>query len=162
MKTLQLSIIVVACIGVASVILNFASYDPTPVTKENNFGINALVVHQHISTGCPTENCPYPEHYLKINSKFHGEFLVGYNICDENSCVKKDGIAISLPVVDVLHPDYQKLQLPDNLPWKDGDSVNIQVKVLNGFISDSAFTLDPSHDPKIWVDLGKSEIVRSS
>ncbi|MBI3640705.1 MAG: hypothetical protein HY223_10440 [Thaumarchaeota archaeon] len=136
-------------------------YDPTPVTKENTFGINALVIHSLGVSGCPTEeSCIYHDHYLKINSKLQ-TFLVGYNICDGNSCVKKDGLAVSLPVLDVLHPDYQKLQLPDNLPWKDGDSVNIQVKVPSASIIDNTLYFDASH-PNIWVDLGKSEIVRSS
>lgn len=137
-------------------------YDPAPITKENNFGINALVIHSLGVGGCPTEeSCIYHDHYLKINSKLK-TFLVGYNICDGNSCVKKDGLVVSLPVLDVLHPDYQKLQLPDNLPWKDGDFVNIQVKIPNSFIFDNAFTLDSAHIQKIWIDLGKSEIVRSS
>ncbi|HET6458173.1 MAG TPA: hypothetical protein VFG24_04770 [Nitrosopumilaceae archaeon] len=160
MKTLQISIIVIACIVAASVIWYFTSYDPTPVTKENNFGISALVIHSPMSMGCPTEYCTLHEHYLKINSKSK-TFLVGYNICDGNSCVKKDGMSISLPVLDVLHPGYQRLPLPDNLPWKDGDAVNIQVKVPNASIIDNAITY-PTHTPKIWVDLGKFEIVPSS
>ncbi len=71
-------------------------------------------------------------------------------------------MAISLPVLDVLHPDYQRLPLPDNLLWKDGDSVNIQVKVPSAFIFDNAVAFDSDHTPKIWVDLGKFEIVSSS
>ncbi|SMH72661.1 hypothetical protein [Candidatus Nitrosotalea okcheonensis] len=161
MKTLQLAIIVIACIVSVSVIWYFTSYDPTPVTKENNFGINALVIHSPPYMGCPTVNCQQPNYYLKINSKSN-TFLLGYTICDGNSCVKQDGLAISLSVLDVLHPDYRKLPLPDNLPWKDGDSVNIQVKVPSSFIFDNASTFDSTHTPKIWVDLGKSEIVRSS
>jgi len=142
------------------VTLYFTSYDPTPVTKENNFGVSALVIHQPPG-GCPMEKCSPPDHFLKINSKLK-TFLVGYYICDANYCVKKDGMSISLPVLDVLHPDYQKLPLPDNLPWKDGDPVNIQVKVPSSSIIDNVPYFDPSHTPNIWVDLGKSEIVRSS
>src|ERR1700687_632490 len=111
MKTLHLSMIVITGIIVAFMVWYFTNYDPTPVTKENNFGVNALVIHHHIGTGCPTENCHYPEHYMHINSKLH-TFLLGYNICDVNSCIKKDGLAISLPVLDVLHPNYQELPLP--------------------------------------------------
>jgi hypothetical protein len=161
MKTLYFSIIAIACIVGAFVTWYFTSYDPTPVTKENNFGVSALVVHRPIGLGCPTADCHFSDYYLKINSKSK-TFLVGYNICDGNSCVKKNGIAISLPVLDVLHPDYQELPLPDNLSWKDGDSVNIQVKVPSSLIVDNTLYFDPSNTPNVWVDLGKSEIVRSS
>ena len=160
MKTLHFLIIAVGCIIGVFVTWYFTIYDPTPVTKENNFGVSALVIHQPPG-GCPMEKCSPPDHFLKINSKSKTT-LVCYNICDGNSCVKKDGIAISLPVLDVLHPDYQKLPLPDNLPWKDGDSVNIQVKVPSSSIIDNILYFDPSHTPNVWVDLGKSELVRSS
>jgi len=53
MKTLHISIIVIACIVAASVIWYFTSYDPTPVTKENNFGISALVIHSPMSRDAP-------------------------------------------------------------------------------------------------------------
>lgn len=161
MKFSNAMIVVITCTVTASMVWYLTSYDPTPVTTENNFGINALVIHSPPYMACPTEDCKQPDYYLKINSKSK-TFLIGYNICDENSCVKQDGLAISLPLVDVLHPDYQKLPLPDNLSWKDGDSINIQVKVPNSFIFDNAITFDSTHTPKIWVDLGKSDIVRSS
>ncbi|MDE1839040.1 MAG: hypothetical protein KGH87_03875 [Thaumarchaeota archaeon] len=161
MKTLYLSIIAIACIITASMVWYFTSYDPTPVTTENNFGINALVIHSSTSMGCPTEDCHYPDHYLKITSRSN-TFLVGYNICDGNSCVKQDELAIPLTHSNSIPPDYQKIRLPDNLPWKDGDLVNIQVKIPTTFISDSSFTFDSSTAQKIWVDLAKSEIVKSS
>jgi hypothetical protein len=161
MKTLHYFIITIVFIITISMVWYFTSYDPTPVTTENNFGIHALVIHSPPYMACPTEDCQQHEYYLKVNSKLK-TFLVGYNICDGNSCVKQDGLAISLPLVDVLHPDYQKLPLPNSLPWKDGDSINIQVKVPNSFIFDNATTFDSTHVPKIWVDLGESEIVRSS
>jgi hypothetical protein len=161
MKTLHLTIISVGCIIGVFITWYFTSYDPAPVTKENNFGLSALIIHRPIGLGCPTADCHFPDYYLKINSKSK-TFLVGYNICDGNSCVKKDGLAISLPVLDILHPEYQELPLPDNLSWKDGDSVNIQVKVPSSSVIDNTLYFDPSHTPNIWVDLGKSEIVRSS
>src|SRR5574338_1245248 len=160
MKILRLAMIVIGSIATAFVVWNIMNYDATPITKENTFGINALVIHRPIGLGCPITDCHFPDYYLKINSKLK-TFLVGYNICDGISCIKKDGMAIPLPVIDVLHPDYQELPLPDNLPWKDGDSVSIQVKIPNSFIFDNATSFDSTNDPKIWVDLGKSEIVRS-
>lgn len=158
MKILHLSIIVIACTVSVSMVWYFTSYDPTPVTKENDFGINALVIHRPF-LGCPVvENCIHPDYYLKINSN-SSTFLTGYNICDGNSCIKKDRLFISLPVVDVLHPNYQEIPLPDNLPWKDGDFVDIKVKAPSSMILDISIS---SRNATIWIDLGTSEIVRSS
>ena len=160
-KSKIICIATISSLTIGAMLFLLYCYDSTPVTKENTFGINALGIHRPVGLGCPTVTCHFPDYYLKINSKSK-TFLVGYNICDGNSCVKQDGLAISLPLVDVLHPEYQELPLPDNLPWKDGDPINIQVKVPNSFIFDSASTFDSTHAQKIWVDLGKSEIVRSS
>lgn len=161
MKTLHLSIIVIACIVSVFAVWYALIYDPTPVTKENTFGINALVIHKPFM-GCPVEEgCASHDYYLKLNSKSK-TFLTGYRICDGNSCVKQDGLAISLPVADVLHPDYQEIPLPDNLPWKYGDAISIQLKIPNSFIFDNASTFDSTHIEQIWVDLGVSEIVGSS
>ncbi|MDE1763905.1 MAG: hypothetical protein KGH88_06640 [Thaumarchaeota archaeon] len=160
MKTLYVAIIAIPCIIAASVMWYLTSYDPTPVTTENNFGVNVLVIHSPLYMECPTEDCKQPDYYLKINSKSK-VLLEGYDICDGNSCIKKDGIAIPLPVLDVLHPDYAKLPLPNDLPWKDGDSVDIQVKVPNSSMIGNVLYFDLS-TPSTWVDLGKSEIVRSS
>ena len=158
MKTLHLSIIVIVCIVSVSLVWYFASYDPTPVTKENDFGINALVIHRPF-LGCPmVENCIHPDYYLKINSKSK-TFLTGYNLCDGNSCIKKDGLFISLPVVDVLHPDYQEIPLSDNLPWKDGDFVDIKVKAPSGMMLGITIS---SRNATTWIDLGTYEIVKSS
>ncbi|MDE1764275.1 MAG: hypothetical protein KGH88_08530 [Thaumarchaeota archaeon] len=161
MKTLHYSIIVIACIITISVVWYLTSYDPTPVTTENNFGIHALVVHSPPYMACPTEDCRQPDYYLKMNSKLK-TVLVGYNVCDGNSCVEKDDLAVSLPLEDVLHPDYAKLPLPDDLSWKDGDSVNIWVKVPNSSMIGGTLYFDFSNAQNVWIDLGKSEIVRSS
>lgn len=158
MKTLHLIIIAIACtITASSMIWYFASYDLTLVTTENDFGINALVIHRSAGLGCPIADCHFPDYYLKINSNSK-TFITGYNICDGNSCTKKDGLLIPLPLVDILHPNYQELPLPDNLPWKDGDFVDIKVKTPSTLI----MGITNSSIPTIWIDLGKSEIVRSS
>lgn len=157
MKTLHYSIIAIVFVISVSIVWYITSYDPTLVTTENDFGINALVIHRPFM-GCPVvENCIHPDYYLKINSKSK-TFITGYNICDGNSCVKQVGFSISLPLVDVLHPDYQELPLPDNLPWKGGDFVDIKVKAPSTLI----MGITNSSIPTIWIDLGKSEIVRSS
>lgn len=157
MKTLYYYIIVIACVVAASVIWYLASYDPTLVTTENDFGINGLVIHRPAGLGCPITGCQFPDYYLKINSNSK-TFITGYNICDGNSCAKKDGLFIPLPVVDVLHPNYQEIPLPDNLSWKNGDFVDIKVKAPSALI----MGITNSSIPTIWIDLGMSEVVRSS
>jgi hypothetical protein len=160
MKTFSLTIISaigIACIISVSMIWYLTSYDTTPVTAENDFGINALVIHRPAGLGCPTEDCHFPDYYLKINSNSK-TFITGYNICDGNSCVKQVGLSIPLPLVNSLHPDYRELPLPDNLSWKDGDSVDIKVKAPSTLI----MGIDNSSITTIWIDLGMSEIVRSS
>ncbi|HEX5358869.1 MAG TPA: hypothetical protein VFW99_03025 [Candidatus Nitrosotalea sp.] len=160
MKTPLLGILVSGCVIGAFGVWYLTSYDFTPITKENTLGINALVVYNHIST-CPNgDDACYSDHYLKITSRSN-TFLLGYNICDGNSCVKQDGLAISLPISNSIPPDYQKVRLPE-LYWKDGDLINIQVKVPTSFTSNSTLPFDSSDAQKTWVDLGKSEIVRSS
>lgn len=69
------------------------------------------------------------------------------------------GLVISL-VVDILHP-YYRVSPPDNLSWKDEDSISIQVKISTPVISDRNSAFDPNAQ-KRWVDLAKSEIVESS
>ena len=157
MKAMRFSVIVIVCIISVSMAWYFTSYDSTPVTTENDFGINALVIHRPFM-GCPVvENCIHPDYYLKINSNSK-TFITGYNICDGNSCVKQVGLSISLPLVNILHPNYQELPLPDSLSWKDGDFVDIKVKAPSTLI----MGITNSSIPTIWIDLGKSEIVRSS
>lgn len=158
----QYIVVIIAAIAISvSTIWYIINYDPTPVTRDNTFGLSALVIHRPPGMECPTTDCHFPDYYLKINSKLK-TFLVGFNICDGNSCVRQDGTSIQLPVADALLPDYQELALPNNLPWKDGDLVDIKIKVPNSFIFDNATSFDLEHTPKIWVDLSKSEIVRSS
>ncbi|MDE1725545.1 MAG: hypothetical protein KGH76_06585 [Thaumarchaeota archaeon] len=158
MKTLHLAIIVIACIVSISMTWYFTSYDSIPVTTRNDFGINALVIHHPASMGCPTTDCHFPDYYLKINSNSK-TFITGYDICDGNLCAKKDELFIPLPIVDVLHPNYQEIPLPDNLSWKDGDFVNIKVKAPSSAISCIRIS---SCNATFWIDLGTSEIVRSS
>lgn len=163
MKTLPRLIVIGICCSIIGIfaIWYVTNHDFTPITKENTFGINALMIHSSAGMQCPTEDCHYPDHYLKITSRSN-TFLVGYNICDGNSCVKQDGLAIPLHNSNSIPPDYQKVRLPDNLSWKDGDLINIQVKILTTIVSDNVSTFDSSTAQKVWVDLGKSEIVASN
>jgi plastocyanin len=116
-------------------------------TKTNPFGITALIIY-HPPLGCLSTGCPPNTFYLKINSNSTA-YLLGYNICDDNSCTKNNNLSILLPINTALYPNYQSIGLPVNLQWKYGDTVNIQLEV------------SPNADNKTasLLDLGNSTIV---
>lgn len=121
------------------------------------FGITALIIY-HPPDVClnlvpPSNNvtvhsCPPNKFYLKINSN-STTYLMGYNICDGNSCATNNALSLILPLNNGLNPDYQMIGLPVNLPWKYGDTVGIKLYV------------SPTDDNKTssLVDLGNSAIV---
>ena len=127
-------------------------------TKTNDpFGITALIIY-HPQLACLTPpshsipasmpSCPPNNFYLKINSNSTA-YLLGYNICDDNSCAKNSDLSILLPINTPLYPNYQSIGLPVSLQWKYGDTVNIQLEV------------SPNTDNKTasLIDLGNSTIV---
>ena len=126
-------------------------------TNKYPFGIAALIIYHppdlclnptphSIPYGMPS--CPPNKFYLKINSNSTA-YLMGYNICDGNSCATSNNLSIILPLNTGLNPDYQMIGLPVNLQWKYGDTVGIQLYV------------SPTNDNKTasLVDLGNSSIV---
>ena len=108
------------------------SITQTSTQNYNPFGITALVIYKP-TFGCPVTNdtaaviCPQNSFYLKINSA-STTYLLGYNICDGNSCTKSDGLSVSLPI-NSLQPNYQLIALPADLQWKDGDTTKIQLEI---------------------------------
>ncbi|MDE1863550.1 MAG: hypothetical protein KGI33_11650 [Thaumarchaeota archaeon] len=113
---------------------------------DDPFGIIALVVY-HPPAAC-LGPCPPNTFYLKINSAT-AAYLQGYNICDGNSCTAGNDLAVSLPINDILRPDFAMVPLPTDLKWKYGDTVRIQV-----FVSSTAENKNAS-----LVDYGNSTIV---
>ncbi|MGI0074130.1 MAG: cupredoxin domain-containing protein [Nitrosotalea sp.] len=112
-------------VSIPQEITNTKNYDP--------FGITALIIY-HPPLGClgppgnGTYGCPPNNFYLKINSNSTA-YLLGYNICDGDSCAKSSGLSVLLPINTILKPNYQMIGLPVNLQWKDGDTVSIQLQV---------------------------------
>ncbi|MDE1876845.1 MAG: hypothetical protein KGH86_08505, partial [Thaumarchaeota archaeon] len=76
-------------------------------------------------------------------------YLLGYNICDGESCAKNNNLSILLPLNIPLKPNYQMIGLPVNLQWKYGDTVNIQLEVSS----------TTNNETGLLVDLGNSTIV---
>lgn len=109
----------------------------TSAKTNDPFGITALIIYHppdlclnppshSIPSGLPS--CPPNKFYLKINSNSTA-YLMGYNICDGNSCATNNNLSLTLPLNTGLNPDYQMIGLPVNLPWKYGDTVGIQLYV---------------------------------
>ncbi len=129
----------------------------TSTKTSDPFGITALIIY-HPPDVClnPTSHsvpygissCPPNKFYLKINSNSTA-YLMGYNICDGNSCTTNNNLSLILPLNTSLNPDYQMIGLPVNLQWKYGDTVGIQLYVSS------------TNDNKTasLVDLGSSAIV---
>jgi plastocyanin len=117
-------------------------------TKANDpFGIIALVIY-HPPDACMGFSCSPNTFYLKINSNTT-VYLLGYNICDGNSCTKRNDLSVLLPIKDILRPDFKIISLPDDLQWRYGDTVKIQLEVSSTTENKTASL----------IDLGNSTIV---
>jgi hypothetical protein len=127
------------------------------VQNKNNPGINATVYHNHRSYTCPDDApCFNPlVYYMEISAK-PKNFLLNYNICDGDSCIRgPDGEA------QILEEDSGTIVRLADRNWSDGDLVDIQIQLtLNGTLAfDKNSAYDSAHTQKIWVDLGKSKII---
>lgn len=126
----------------------------TNLTNNDPFGLTTLVIYQP-SFRClgplsntTTISCPPNNFYLKINSNSTA-YLLGYNICDANSCAKNNTLSVLLPINNISKPNYQMIGLPVNLQWSDGDPVNIQLRV----------SATPDSRSELLIDKGNSTIV---
>src|SRR5579885_269760 len=85
--------------------------------NSNPLGVTALIIYHppdlclntpahSIPSGLPS--CPPNNFYLKINSNSTA-YLMGYNICDGNSCATNNTWSLILPLNAGLNPDYQMI-----------------------------------------------------
>lgn len=125
----------------------FPFINNTNIKNNNPFGITALVIY-HPFLGCLSPGCPPNNFYLKINSNTTA-YLTGYNICDKDSCARNSTLSVLLPINTISNPDYARIELPENLHWKNGDVVSIQLKV----------TPTVNNETGLLVNLGNSTIV---
>ncbi|MGI0061228.1 MAG: cupredoxin domain-containing protein [Nitrosotalea sp.] len=127
---------------------NLTRSSPMIYTKANDpFGIIALVIYHSPST-CQGFSCPLNNFYLKINSNSTA-YLSGYNICDGSSCTERNDLSILLPIRDILRPNFKMMPLPEDLHWKYGDMVKIQLNISSTTDNKTASL----------IDLGNSTIV---
>lgn len=140
------------CLG-----MNDACNHRYDVKNSDPFGITALIIY-HPPDLClnPTSHsspasmpsCPPNNFYLKINSNSTA-YLLGYNVCDGESCTKSNDLSVLLPINVISKPDYQMIGLPVDLQWKYGDIVHIQLEVSS----------TTNNETGLLVDLGNSTIV---
>ena len=148
-KIIYIAIISSSTIGAMLFFLYY--YDFMTSTKENEFGIHVLVVRAPpFMGGCDSPPCHYSGYVLKINSKKH-VFLTGYNICKEVFCVREDGLSVS------LNDEYVMTPIINDVPWKIGDNVNIQVKVSTPYNMAGSFISNPLNVS--FIDLGDSKVI---
>ncbi len=115
--------------------------------KTNPFGVAGLVLY-YGGGPCGVGTCPFNTFNLKINSNYTA-YLLGYNICDGNSCTKTTDLKVLLPLNQFIGPYFKTIPLPEGLPWKHNDTFSIQVLVSQ----------TPDNKTAIWTDLGNSTIV---
>jgi len=115
--------------------------------KTNPFGIVGLMYY-HGGGPCGVGTCPLNTFNLKMNSNYT-TYLLGYNICNDNSCIVRNDLSALLPLNVIGIPNYKFIALPENPQWKHDDVFHIQVKVSS----------IPDNTTAVWTDLGNSTII---
>ena len=114
--------------------------------KTNPLGIVGLMYY-YGGGPCGVGVCPLNTFNLKMNSNYTA-YLLGYNICNDNSCITRNNLSILLPLNVIGIPDYKFIALPENTQWKYADVFHIQVEVSS----------IPDNTTAVWTDLGNSTI----
>ncbi|MDE1727410.1 MAG: hypothetical protein KGH89_09145 [Thaumarchaeota archaeon] len=115
--------------------------------KTNPFGIAGLIIY-YGGGPCGVGTCPLNMFNLKITSNYTA-YLLGYNICDGDSCTKSDNLNILLPISNVSTPNFKTIALPEDLNWKYKDTMHIQIMA-------SAI---PENETAVSIDLGNSTTI---
>ena len=115
-------------------------YQNTTYGKPDNpLGVAALVIWgPYLSCMGP---CPPYNFYLKINSNSTA-YLLGYDICGNDLCVKNDTLSILLPKNNLQIPNYTEIGLSENKKWSYGDTVNMRLEISSTADNKTAYFLD--------------------
>jgi hypothetical protein len=160
-KLLIIGISSVITIGLILYLLN--SYDFTPSTMENPYGVDARVLVQptYFSPGIQTESSNFPQNVLwfRYNSKEPID-LIGYTICNGIFCIKAETYSYSPPAPEWKDfPEMWAGNTLGDLHWKVGDSVHIWIKVSPVEITETGERMSLS-EPVFYIDLGESKIIQ--
>lgn len=113
---------------------NAASSNPNPL------GVTALVVYSP-PDACLGMHCPPYTFYLKINSNSTA-YLLGYDICGNDLCVKNDTLSLSLPINTMPIANYRYVTLSDNKKWNYGDTVDMRLEISSIPDNSTSYFLD--------------------
>ncbi len=103
---------------------------PTQMTNSaitNPLGVTALVTYT-APDSCLGFSCPPYTFYLKLNSNSTA-YLLGYDICGNDLCVKNNTMSALLPINSMKNPNYTSIGLSDNKKWNYGDTANIRLEI---------------------------------
>ena len=109
-------------------------------SNPNPLGVTALVVYSP-PDACLGMHCPPYTFYLKINSNSTA-YLLGYDICGDDLCVKNDTLSLSLPLNTMSFATYTYVALSDNKKWNYGDTVDIKLKISSIPNDNTSYFLD--------------------
>ena len=115
--------------------------------KTNPFGLVGLVIY-YGGGPCGVGVCPLNTFNLKMNSNYT-TYLLGYDICNSNSCTTRNDLSILLPLNVIGMPNYKFIALPGNSQWNYTDTFHIKVEVSSV----------PDNTTAVWTDLGNSTII---
>ena len=158
-----LAIIISVTAGLGTIWYLASSFDFEPATKENPFGIQAVVAYVHdLKISCPTSPCgPINALMFKVISKEDVQ-LWEYNICNGIHCIRGGGVGSLRGTTewDGMPQAWGGGTIGD-LPWKVGDTVWIRVKVAPVTITNDGFEEEiiPQPENAMFIDLGTSKII---
>jgi hypothetical protein len=143
-------------VGIGIVWFFLSSYDFTPITKENGYGIEVKLVYSesYLPFMCPVP-CEGTHFSLEVTSEKNA-FLRGYNICNGITCVKNDGSNVFLRS-GAPAEDHSLIGVFGIESWKVGDTVDIRVKVTDAVPTADHYA--PDESKLVFVDLGETKII---
>lgn len=105
----------------------------------NPLGVTALVLYSPPDS-CLGLSCPPHTFYLKMNANSTA-YLIGYDICGNDLCVKNNTLSVLLPIKNILTANYTIIGLSDNKKWNYGDPVDIRLELSSSENGKDAYFL---------------------
>lgn len=106
----------------------------------NPLGVTVLVLYSP-PDACLGLHCPPYTFYLKMNANYSA-YLIGYDICGDDLCVKNNTLSVLLPIKNTLVANYTFIGLSDNKKWNYGDPVDIRLELASSENGKDAYFLD--------------------
>lgn len=118
----------------------FLPYGDTNSNINNSLGVTALVEYAPINMNW--NSGPNYHFYLKITSNSTA-YLLGYDICGKDFCVKNNTLSVLLPITKLQIANYTQIGLSDtNHTWTYGDTINMKIEISSSLDNKTAYFLD--------------------